>query len=144
MAQKTAEQIVEKYQRGVQGAATDYANGVQSPSKPWAASTVAAVGRWRNGINDAINNHTFEKGVQSAGDQKWMARAASIGAQRYAASATEAATAYQKQAAKIMSAAQAARQVKATLPGDTMEQRLQIATSAMRAVSDYWKSAKRG
>lgn len=144
MALKTADQIVEKYQRGIQGAGADYAAGVQSPSKPWQASTIAGAERWRTGIQEAINNRSFEKGVNAAGDQKWQQRAASLGAQRYAASASEAAAAYQKQAQKIMAAASTARSAAAALPNATMEQRLQRATTAMRASSDYWKGQKRG
>lgn len=144
MALKTPEQIVEKYQRGIQQAGSDYAAGVSSPSKPWLQSTIAGADRWRNSIQEAINERRFEKGVNRAGDQKWQQRAASIGAQRYAASAPEAAQAYAAQASKVMAAANAARTSANALPNATMEQRLQRATTAMRASSDYWKGQKRG
>lgn len=143
MATKTVDQIIEKYQRGISGAGADYAAGVSNPSRPWAQATVQGAERWRQGLQEAMQNRAFEKGVQRAGDAKWQEKAANIGAQRYAASAAEAASAYAKEAQKVMGAANAARTAAGAMPNATMEQRLQRATAAMRASSDYWKNQKR-
>jgi len=140
MAQKSPEQIAAKYQRGVAGAAQDYAEGVQNPSRPWASATAAASGRWRTGIQEAINNNSFQRGVQKAGDAKWQERAINRGAQNYAGAAPVAAQEYAKVAGQIMAAGNAARSASQAMPGDTQEQRLQRALAAMRATSNYWKN----
>jgi len=140
MAKKTAEQIVQKYQEGVARSGNAYAAGVQNPSRPWAASTAAAEGRWRNGIQQAIQNGSFARGVQKAGDAKWAQAAAGRGAANYAAAAPHAAQAYASRAGEIMGAANAAAQAANSIPGDTMEQRLQRALAAMKATSEYWKN----
>jgi hypothetical protein len=140
MANKSPEQIAAKYQRGVAGASQDYAEGVQNPSRPWAAATAAAAGRWRAGIQEAINNNSFQRGVQKVGDAKWQERAVNRGAANYASAAPSAAQEYARVAGQIMAAGNAAKQAALAMPGDTQEQRIQRATAAMRAVSSYWKN----
>lgn len=144
MAQKTPEQIADKYQRGVSAGAQDYAAGVQNPTKSWASATAAAQRRWANGVQAAMQNGSFARGVQAAGDAKWQQRAASIGAQRYAAAAPDAAAAYAQKAAQIVAAGNAARAAANQISGDTQEARIQRAVNSMRATSDYWKNRARG
>lgn len=139
MANKTPEQLVEKYQRGVQGAGQDYANGVANPSRPWDAATIASASRWRNSLQEAMTNGSFQKGVQKAGNARWQQRATQIGAQRYASSASEAAQAYQAKAAQIVAAGNAARAAANAMPNDTLEARLQRMVSSARAISNFWK-----
>ncbi len=91
MAQKTPEQIAEKYGRRVAGAGQDYASGVQSPSRDWAAATAAAEPRWKASLQEAMGNGAFSRGVSAAGSAKWQERASTVGAQRYVAAAPEAA-----------------------------------------------------
>lgn len=138
MAQKTAEQIAEKYGRRVAGAGADYAAGVQAPSRPWAQATIASEPRWKAGITEAISKKSFTRGVQKAGDAKWQERASTIGASRYTAAAPEAASAYAAVAGQIMQAGNAARQAAQAMPNATLEQRLQRAVAAMKATSDFW------
>lgn len=140
MPRKTPEQIADKYQRGVAGAGQDYLNGVQAPSRPWAAATVASAQRWQTGIQQAISDNKFQRGVQAAGDAKWQTRAADIGAQRYTQAATTAAAAYAQIAARIMAAGSAASQAAGAMPNATQDQRIQRAVAAMKATSQYWKS----
>jgi hypothetical protein len=144
MANKTPEQIVEKYSRGVQAGAQDYASGVQNPSRSWSQATAAGARRWAAGVQNAIQNRSFERGVQAAGDQKWVSRASTIGAQRYSAAAQEAAAAYSQVAGQIMAAGQAAKAAAASVDRSTQEGRYQAALSSMRATSSYWQNRKRG
>ncbi len=139
MAKKTPEQIAEKYQRGVAGAGQDYAAGVQAPSRSWAQATQAGAARWRAGIQQAIQEKSFERGVSAAGDAKWQAAAAGKGAQRYQAAAGEAAAEYAKKAGQIMSAGAAAQSAVANMPNETLEQRIARSAAAQRAVSAAWK-----
>lgn len=140
MAQLTAEQIAERFQRGVANGATNYAQGVASPIRPWASATAAAAGRWKAGIQEAINNNSFTRGVQKAGDAKWQQAAVEKGANNYAAAAASAAQGYAKVAGQVMAAGNAARAAAQAMPADTFEQRIQRSAAAQRAASAFWKN----
>lgn len=142
MAKKTPEQIAEKYQRGVAGAGQDYAAGVQNPSRSWSQAAQQGEKRWAAGVQNAIANKKFGRGVQAAGDAKWQQNALNKGAQRYQAAAGEAASAYAQVAGRIMGAAAAAQSAVANMPNETQEQRIQRASAAMRAVSGHWGGGK--
>ena len=139
MSKKTADQIIEKYQRGVAGAAGDYAAGVQNPSRPWATATQQGAKRWASGVQKAIQDNAFQKGVSKAGDAKWQENALNKGAQRYSAAAGEAATEYAKVAGQVMSAGAAAQAAVASMPDETLDQRIARSGAAQRAVSNAWK-----
>lgn len=72
-----------KYAARAGGAAAAYSAGINSPKRPWAATTVAAQATYGQGVQAAIANNSFAKGVQKAGDGKWQANATGKGAQRY-------------------------------------------------------------
>jgi len=138
MAQKTPEQIAEKFGRRVAAAGQDYAAGVQAPSRDWATATASAEPRWKQALNEAMSKGAFARGVQKAGSAKWQERSATIGAQRYTAAATEAAARYAAVAGKVMQAGSAARDAANRMPNTTQEQRLQRAVAAMKAISGFW------
>lgn len=142
MAKKTADQIAEKYTRGVAGAGADYAAGVQNPTRSWTQAALAGQKRWSAGIQAAIQNGSYGRGVQAAGDQKWQQGALNKGAQRYQSAATEAGQAYQAKAARIMAAAQAAQNAVSNMPDETIEQRIARSAAAQRATSNAWKGTK--
>jgi hypothetical protein len=144
MAQKTPEQIAEKYQRGVSGAGSDYAAGVQNPSRSWAEATRNSEGRWWNGLQEAQSERRFSAGIQRAGDAKWQQNALEKGQARYTQAASQAASAYRQVAGDIMAAAERSRAAAASMPGDTQDQRIQKAVAAMKATSDFWKQRRRG
>jgi len=143
MALKTAQQIADKYQRGVSAAGPDYTAGVQNPSRPWAQATINGARRWETGIQGAIQNKSFAAGVQRAGDQAWQQGALNKGAQRYTAAATDASTKYAGRADQIMAAAATARAAIANMPTDTQEARIARSAAAQRATSQHWKGNKR-
>ena len=140
MAQKTPEQIAEKFQRRVSAAAQDYAAGVQNPSKDWATATAAAQPRWQSGIQQAMSSGAFAKGVAKAGSSKWQEGALNKGAQRFAAAAPEAAQNFARRAGEVMAAASAAQQAAARLPSSTFEERLERMRAGVTAIRSYWKS----
>lgn len=144
MAQKTPDQITAKFRDRLAAAATDYAAGVQNPSREWASATVAGAARWRAGINKAIQERSFERGVQSAGNAKWQQRAATVGAQHFSAAADQAAQSYAQKAAQIMQAAAAARSAALSMPDETIEQRIARSAAAQRAISQFWAGRKTG
>ncbi len=144
MSTKTAAQITQKYQNGVQGAGQAYSDGVASPSTSWATATVAGAARYKASVMEAIQKGKFERGVQKAGDQKWQQNASSKGARNYTAAAADAANAYQQKAEHIMRAGSSARQAARALGNATKEQRIQRAVAAMNATSNYWAGVNGG
>lgn len=143
MANKTPDQVAEKFRRGIQGAGEDYRAGVMAPSRPWDQATVAGEARWKAEITRAMNDGRFASGVRAAGNQKWQERAATRGAQNYTASAEVAAQAYAQKAPQIMAAGSAMKQAVASMPSTTLEERIARASSALRAASQYWKGQRR-
>jgi len=73
----------DKWVRRAGQAGPDYARGVQNPRTSWAEATSAAADAHAAGVQQAISEGRFEKGVSKAGNAKWQRKATSIGAQRY-------------------------------------------------------------
>ena len=142
MSVKDANQVAQKFQRRVAGAAQDYAEGVASPSRDWAQATVGAKARWQAGIQEAIQRGSFESGIQRAGSAKWQERASTLGAQRYSAAAQTAGTAYAAVAGNVMAAANAGREAAARLPNTTIDERIARSAAAQRAISAHWKGRR--
>lgn len=75
--------IVTKYVQRASAAGAAYTDGVNNPRQPWAASTTASAQSWATGVQQAVTDGRFSKGVQKAGDITWSQRASTVGAQRY-------------------------------------------------------------
>jgi hypothetical protein len=80
---KSADVIAKKYATRGAAAGTDYAAGVANPRQDWNAATAAAASTYAAGVQQAIGNGSFVKGVNAAGTAKWQRKAQSTGAQRY-------------------------------------------------------------
>lgn len=91
---KPLDAIQKKFAQRAQAAGPAYAEGVANPRRPWAASAKASSDAWSQGVQTAIQNGRFTKGIDRAGDAKWSANAAGVGAQRYPTGAAAAAPAY--------------------------------------------------
>lgn len=61
----------------------DYADGVQNPKEDWKTATVAANESYKQGINKAIQNNSFTKGVNRAGSEKQIQNSLSKGVARF-------------------------------------------------------------
>jgi len=61
----------------------DYKLGVESPRQPWAEATLAAAKNQADGIQEAIREKRFEKGVTKAGNSTWLQGAISKGVNRF-------------------------------------------------------------
>ena len=75
--------ISEKWSRKASQATQDYAAGVRSPKRSWAEATAAAADAQAAGVQAAIANGSFEKGVAAAGNEKWSRGATGKGTQRF-------------------------------------------------------------
>lgn len=61
----------------------DYADGIQNPRRPWAASTINAEGAYNEGVTKGIARRAFGAGVRRAGDEKWQRKASVEGVARW-------------------------------------------------------------
>ena len=88
--------ISEKWARKTGASAQDYAAGVRTPRRSWQEATLAAKDAQAAGVQEAITNDSFAKGVQSAGNEKWSRGATGKGAQRFGPGAAAAKGDYEK------------------------------------------------
>jgi hypothetical protein len=86
--------IQQKFATRAGAAGNDYKTGVMNPRRPWAASTALSKESWAQGVQNAVQNDRFTKGVAKAGDQKWQTKASTNGANRFPAGAQAAAGDY--------------------------------------------------
>jgi hypothetical protein len=80
---KSVDVIAKKYATRGAAAGADYAAGVLSPRQDWAQATAASAQVYAAGVQAAIGNGSFAKGVASAGTPKWQRKASGVGAQRF-------------------------------------------------------------
>lgn len=85
---KALADIVDKYVRRASAATQDFIRGLQTPRRPWQEATLEAAGAYASGVQEAINNRLFEKGVQKTSNADWVERTRTIGAPRYAPGVT--------------------------------------------------------
>lgn len=83
-----------KWNRRASSATVEYTEGVSNPRTPWAAATLSAAANQAAGIQQAITEKRFEKGVQKAGDSKWQNKATNKGARNYAPGIQDAQNSY--------------------------------------------------
>lgn len=80
---KDTASLATKFATRAGAAANDYKDGVAQAGADWEANTRAAEGNYEAGIQEAISQKRFGKGVGAAGAQKFVKRAADMGALRY-------------------------------------------------------------
>lgn len=85
----------EKWGRVTPQRTDDYIQGVQNPRTSWQQATTAAEGNYQAGVQQAIAEKRFGKGVAKAGDQKWQSKAVTLGGQRFGPGVQEGVSAYQ-------------------------------------------------
>ena len=90
------DEIVKKWAEVTPGRATYYEAGVKSPKNDWATQTLAASDAWAQGVQQAVTEKRFDKGVQAAGTAKWQTKAIQVGVNRYAEGVRVAADDYMK------------------------------------------------
>jgi hypothetical protein len=80
----SAGRAAERWARRSASAAPDFADGVQSTPRSWAAASTAAAASYKAGVAAAAGAGRYEKGIAKAGDAKWKRKAATVGPGRYA------------------------------------------------------------
>jgi hypothetical protein len=80
---KPIDTIAAKFVKRASAAGGDYKDGVMNPRRPQMESAIAAADSWAAGVQQAVTDKRFAKGLQRAGNAKWQDRASNVGAQRY-------------------------------------------------------------
>jgi hypothetical protein len=80
---KPVETLKEKYANRASAAGADYKAGIDNPRRDQAAAAVAAKDSYASGVQQAIADDRFARGVTEAGTEKWKRKAGGVGAQRY-------------------------------------------------------------
>ena len=73
----------EKWLRRTSSAGEEYAQGVANPRTPWKEATAAATGRWAEGVQAAVTQKRFDKGVAKATNESWSSGAINKGVSRF-------------------------------------------------------------
>lgn len=75
--------LAKKFVQRASNAAGEYTDGVKNAGADWEANTKAGADNYKQAVVAAANAGRFEKGVAAAGQQKFVARASTLGAQRF-------------------------------------------------------------
>lgn len=139
-----ASAILARYQRGVQNGSQSYREGVTGKGGTWKtnAQSDQAEARYAAGVQRAAQQKSRQKGVAAVQATDWETAAANIGATNYAASATKAATNYQRVVQDVIGAATAGQNAAAAVPGATIADRLNRSTQSSIAIHRYWAQKK--
>ncbi len=98
------EQIAEKWARVTPTRAEDFEQGVRNPRRSWSTNTKAAAGAFVSGIQAAIAEKRFERGVDRTGDSGWQEPTISKGVQRWGPGVQLAQSKFAQRFAKFASA----------------------------------------
>lgn len=102
MKVKDASAVAQKYVSRAQVATQAYTDGVNNPKNPWAATTAASDKNWAAGVQAAVADGRFAKGVNGAGDNKWKTGAITKGSTRYGPGVSAAQNTYQQAIAPVL------------------------------------------
>lgn len=93
---KSVADIAEKWARVTPQRAGDYEAGIKNPTKDWAIETAKAADAYKAGVQQAIQQDRFTKGVKKAGTDKWKKKAIEVGPARFQQGVAIAAPAFEK------------------------------------------------
>jgi len=75
--------IARKFVQRASTAGPDYTVGIENSGAEWETQTKASEGNYEAGVQQAIADKRFGKGVSNAGQAKFVNRAKTLGSQRY-------------------------------------------------------------
>lgn len=80
---KDATAAAQKFVTRAGAASQDYTQGVANSGNAWQTNTAAAATSYEQGVQQAIANGRFQKGVNPAAQAKLISRVASVGSTRF-------------------------------------------------------------
>lgn len=87
---KSIDAIATKWAHVTPQRSGDYAEGIANPRRSWKVATSAAESAWGDGVQRAVTNKSFSRGVNAAGDEKWQRKASTLGVARWGPGVQEA------------------------------------------------------
>jgi hypothetical protein len=75
--------IQKKWTEVTPARAGDFETGVKTPKRDWAANTAAAESAYEEGVQSAISDKRFGRGVKTAGSEKWSRKTLAVGVSRW-------------------------------------------------------------
>jgi hypothetical protein len=99
---KDAATVAAKYRTRASAAAGDYKSGVQQAGADWEAGARAGEGNYEQGVQEAIGKKRYGRGIQAAGQQKYVNNAVNLGAARYPQGVANAEPAYSAGMAPVL------------------------------------------
>lgn len=82
-AVKSSSAIAQKWARVTPQRTQDFEEGVRNPRKSWEEGAAEAASAQAEGVQQAINEGRFEKGVRKAGNEKWQRKTIEKGVRRW-------------------------------------------------------------
>ena len=80
---KPLDQIVKKWSEVTPGRAPYYELGVKGAGKDWFDRASAAGETWASGVQEAITQNRYVKGIKKAGPEKYVEKASTVGVRRW-------------------------------------------------------------
>jgi len=80
---KSLEEIRKKWIDVTPGRASYYEAGIRNPREDWASQTAAAEDAYVQGVQEAITQGRFAKGVRKTGTEGWQRKALNVGVRRW-------------------------------------------------------------
>jgi hypothetical protein len=133
----------DKYKRKVAQAAPDWVKGMLAPKASFKTAAMAASGKWASGVQDAVQNDRFRKGMGKVDEAEAIRVATSDNGAAYVAGAAKRQDKVVRVFATLMPALGAISQQIRQMPQDTpadREQRMVENLRRMRALKDVLRA----
>ena len=133
MAKVTAQEWLQNWGNGLNGAGAKIKKGVQSVTVAPGVAAAAKEDKLRAGFNAALDSGKWSNNVQRVSLGQWQDAMANKGVANISSGVAQAQKTRQQQIAQMLQDNDAAVAAVANMPTDTQEQRIAKATAFMRA-----------
>ncbi len=137
MARITPQQAAEKLGTRIGQSGTAYMNGVNAVTENPAQKAIAAAPKWVAGIQDAIANGRYERGLSRVTLTGWKNAVATYGQSRYVGSAQKAQANYLTFAQEFFPYLDQVSQTVNAMPANTIEDNIQRMITNVRMLHDF-------
>lgn len=128
--------MTEKYLRNTAAATSDYVRGVQNPRRDPKEAALAAVGKWRDGVQRAIQQDRFRRGVAAYDVAAARQAATSDNGSAYAAGIQKRADKVRNAFGRLVPLLSSVSQSVQALPQDNEQQREQRMVTNLRLMRE--------
>lgn len=140
MTKISPQQAADKLGQRIAQSGTAYSAGVQAVQTNPAQKAIAAKAKWEAGIQDAIANNRFVKGLQNVTLEGWKASVRDYGVNRYTGSAQKATSNYAKFAADFFPYLDTVSSEINSMPNLTLEDSIARMTHNVRRLHEWRNS----